>query len=63
MAEATAGGVPEPYADLLAAIFYPVAEGWTALVTDAVETLSGKPPRSLAASIGDHADRLKAAAA
>ncbi len=35
------------YAQLLAAIYHPVREGWTAGVTDAVERLSGHAPRSL----------------
>lgn len=61
--EAVAGGVPQDYADLLAAIFYPVEQGWAAAVTDAVETLSGKPPRSLESSIADLAPRLQAKAA
>jgi uncharacterized protein YbjT (DUF2867 family) len=43
----TEAGVAEAYARLLATIFHPVREGWTALVTDAVETLTGYPPRSL----------------
>jgi uncharacterized protein YbjT (DUF2867 family) len=63
VAEAVAGGVPQDYAELLAAIFYPVAQGWAAAVTDAVETLSGKPPRSLRSSIADLAPQLLAKAA
>ena len=63
VAEAVANGVPQDYAELLAVIFHPVAEGWTAAVTDAVETLSGKPPRSLQSSIEDLAARLQAKAA
>jgi uncharacterized protein YbjT (DUF2867 family) len=39
--------VGEGYAQLLAAIFHPVREGWTAAVTDSVERLSGHAPRSL----------------
>lgn len=39
--------VGEGYAHLLAAIYHPVREGWTAGVTDAVERLSGHAPRSL----------------
>ncbi len=62
IAEATANGVPEGYAHLLAAIFHPVREGWTSVVTDAVETLSGRAPRSLEVSIADLAGRLKFAA-
>lgn len=40
--------VGDGYARLLAAIYHPVREGWTAGVTDAVERLSGHAPRSLA---------------
>ena len=39
--------VGEGYAQLLAAIYHPVREGWTSGVTDAVERLSGHAPRSL----------------
>lgn len=63
VAEAVAGGVQQDYAGLLAAIFHPVAQGWAAAVTDAVETLSGQPPRSLKSSIADLAPRLLAKAA
>ncbi|HTV71030.1 MAG TPA: SDR family oxidoreductase [Rhizobiaceae bacterium] len=63
VSEAAAGGVPQDYAELLAAIFHPVAEGWTAGVTDAVQTLSGKQPRTLKASIADLAERFRAKAA
>ena len=63
VAEQVANGLPEPYAQLLVAIFQAVVHGWTAVVTDAVETLSGKPPRSLATSIADLAGALKASAA
>lgn len=40
-------GVPRGYASFLASIFYPVREGWTAAPTDAVQTLTGRAPRSL----------------
>ena len=63
VAEAVSNGVPQDYAELLAVIFHPVAEGWTAAVTGAVETLSGKPPRSLQSSIEDLVARLQAKAA
>lgn len=61
--ETVAGGLSQGYAELLAAIFHPVAEGWVAATTDAVETLSGSKPRSLEESIGDVARRLQAWAA
>lgn len=51
----TGAGVPEDYARFLAAIFHPVREGWTALVSPDVKTLTGKAPRSLAAYAADHA--------
>ncbi|WP_246591035.1 SDR family oxidoreductase [Aminobacter anthyllidis] len=60
VAEAVAGGLMPGYAELLAAIFHPVAEGWTSGVTDAVGLLSGKPPRSLEQSIAEIAARLNA---
>ncbi|UPA25518.1 SDR family oxidoreductase [Shinella oryzae] len=56
----TGAGVPADYADFLAAILYPVREGWTAPVTDAVETLTGHAPRSLATYAADNAAALKA---
>lgn len=43
----TGAGVPVAYASFLASIFYPVREGWTAAPTDAVQTLTGRAPRSL----------------
>lgn len=58
VAESVAHGVPKPYAEFLAAIFVPVANGWTAVVTDDVKTLSGNAPRSLDATIADLAPRL-----
>jgi uncharacterized protein YbjT (DUF2867 family) len=39
--------VGDGYAQLLAAIYHPVREGWTAAVTDSVARLSGHAPRSL----------------
>ena len=63
VAEAIANGFSHDYAELLVNIFHPVSQGWTAVVTDAVETLSGKPPRSLKTSIADLAPRLQAKAA
>lgn len=62
-AEAIAAGVAPDYAHMLAAIFHPVAQGWTEGVTDAVETLSGRKPRSLGVSIADLAGRFGAKAA
>lgn len=41
-------GVPADYASFLASIFYPVREGWTAGVTNDVQTLTGAAPQSLA---------------
>ncbi|MBB3609244.1 SDR family oxidoreductase [Rhizobium sp. BK602] len=53
-------GVPEDYALMLASIFYPVREGWTAAVTDAVERLTGTPARSLETYARDHIAALTA---
>ena len=56
-------GVPAVYAGFLASIFYPVREGWTAGVSDAVQTLTGRAPRSLAQYVADHVADLGQAAA
>lgn len=56
----TGAGVPIDYATFLAAIFYPVRQGWTAAVTQDVAELTGKPPRSVEAYARDHADSLRA---
>lgn len=53
-------GVPKEYAAFLASIFYPVREGWTAAVTDAVETLTGKAPRSVQSYVQDNKAALAA---
>ncbi|MCG6400096.1 SDR family oxidoreductase [Vibrio fluvialis] len=52
-------GVPADYAEFLTSIFYPVREGWTAGVSDAVATLTGKAPRSLDEYIADHLAELR----
>ena len=51
-------GVPQDYAGFLATIFHPVAEGWNATTTDAVQRLTGHAPRSLATYVADHADQF-----
>ncbi|WP_330082690.1 SDR family oxidoreductase [Methylocystis iwaonis] len=56
----TGAGAPPDYAAFLASIFYPVREGWTAVVTADVETLTGAPPRSLRTYAQDHARELSA---
>ena len=56
----TGAGVPADYASFLASIFYPVRQGWTAVVTNDVETLTGKTPRSLKTYAADYAAALKA---
>jgi uncharacterized protein YbjT (DUF2867 family) len=58
VAAMTGAGLPEDYVRMLAGIFHPVREGWTATVTDAVERLSGQPPRTLAAYAADRAALL-----
>ncbi len=55
----TGAGIPDDYAQFLASIFYPVREGWTSVVTDAVEKLTGTPPRSLRTYAEDHAADLQ----
>lgn len=54
VAQLSGAGVPQAYAEFLAAIFHPVREGWTAVVTDAVQRLTGQPPRSLRTYAEDH---------
>jgi uncharacterized protein YbjT (DUF2867 family) len=51
----TGVGVPADYALFLAAIFHPVREGWTSVVTGEVTTLTGRVPRSLEQYAADHA--------
>ncbi|WP_421693431.1 SDR family oxidoreductase [Aestuariivirga sp.] len=53
----TGAGVSADYANFLAMIFHPVREGWTAAVTDHVQTLTGRAPHSLR----DYAEHNKAA--
>ena len=52
-------GVPQVYARFLASIFYPVREGWTAVVTDDVRTLTGHPARQVAAWVEENTAILK----
>ncbi|ANL34777.1 SDR family oxidoreductase [Rhizobium phaseoli] len=56
----TGAGVSADYASFLASIFYPVRQGWTAVVTGDVETLTGRAPRSLQTYAADYAATLKA---
>ena len=58
IAQLAGAGVPRDYAELLAALFHPVREGWTAAVTDAVQQLTGQPPRSLRTYAEDHRQLL-----
>jgi hypothetical protein len=52
---ATSAGVPRDYALFLATIFHPVRQGWTAMVTEDAQTLTGTAPRSLESYSADHA--------
>ena len=56
----TGAGMPQDYAHFLASIFYPVRQGWTASVTDAVEKLTGNKPRSLKTCLQDNLSSLTA---
>jgi len=56
----TTNGVPADYAAFIASIFFPVRQGWTGSVTNDVETLTGKVPRSLKTYANDYAAALKA---
>lgn len=55
----TNAGVPREYASFLASIFHPVREGWTAMVTDDVQTLTGHPPRTLEVYARDNLQALR----
>ena len=55
----TGAGVSSDYATFLTWIFPPVREGWTAAVTDHVQMLTGKAPRSLETYARDHALALR----
>ena len=59
IATLTGAGVPAGYVAFLASLFPPVREGWTATVTDDVETLTGTAPRSLGSYAADHAARFR----
>lgn len=52
-------GVPEVYARFLASIFYPVREGWTAVITNDVRTLTGHPARRVADWVKENAAVFK----
>lgn len=58
IAALTGAGVPQDYAAFLASIFHPVREGWTAVLSPDVETLTGEPPRSLETYARAHAPAL-----
>jgi uncharacterized protein YbjT (DUF2867 family) len=55
----TGAGVSADYAGFLALLFYPVREGWTAAVTDHVQILTGKAPRSLEIYARDYVHALR----
>lgn len=59
VAQLTGAGVPQDYAQFLAAIFHPVREGWTAAVTDDVRTLTGHAARPLASYLQAHLSDLR----
>jgi uncharacterized protein YbjT (DUF2867 family) len=53
-------GVPKAYAEFLALIFHPVREGWTAAISNAVQTLTGRAPRSVEAYAKENAGAFAA---
>jgi uncharacterized protein YbjT (DUF2867 family) len=55
----TGAGVPADYASLLAAIYHPVRQGWTAAVTEDVKRLTGRAPRTLEVYVHDHAQAFR----
>lgn len=54
----TGAGMPEDYAAHLAELFSTAKAGFTAVVSDAVERLTGKPARSLAVYAADNRDKF-----
>lgn len=54
----TSAGVSDDYAGFMAAIFHPVRAGWAAVVTEHVQILTGRAPRSLETYARDHAQAL-----
>ncbi|MBX9841278.1 MAG: SDR family oxidoreductase [Xanthobacteraceae bacterium] len=50
----TDAGLSADYAAFLASIFHPVRQNWTAAVTGDVQTLTGRPPRSLKTYAADN---------
>lgn len=60
VAALSGAGIDPDYARLLAAIFAPVREGWTAPVTGAVERITGHPARPLAVYAADNRAALAA---
>jgi len=55
----TSVGVPGDYADMLLSLFESIRDGHAAETTDAVERLTGKPPRTVEQYASDHAERLR----
>ena len=54
-------GVPASHGRMLAGLFAAVRQGHTAALSDGVERLTGKAPRSLAQYVADHAAAFRAA--
>lgn len=52
-------GLSEGNAQILASIFYPVAQGWTSADTGDVTRLTGRPPRRFVDYIADNAARFR----
>lgn len=55
----TGAGVARDYAEFLAALFYMVRQGWTAIVSDAVHTLTGKQPLTLQQYAQDNSNKFQ----
>jgi len=52
-------GIPQDYASFITAIFEPVRQGWTAVVTDDVSDMLGRPARTLSSYINDNLAKLQ----
>lgn len=55
---AAKSGLSEGHAQMLASIFYPVAQGWTTADTGETARLTGRPPRRFVDYIADNAARF-----
>ncbi|WP_036295910.1 SDR family oxidoreductase [Methylosinus sp. PW1] len=56
---AAKSGLSEGHAQMLASIFYPVAQGWTSADSGETARLTGRPPRRFVDYLADNASRFR----